>query len=399
MGASQLKVIVMGYVVRGPLGGMAWSDLQYIASLKALGHDVVYVEDSDDYPSCYNPPSNETTTDPEYGLAFAREAMEIVGLPESWSYYDAHTRTWHGPLESRGSKVFSDADVVLNLAGVNPIREWTREVPVRMLVDQDPAFTQIRNVTDPKRAAYARQHNAFATFAMNIDSPECSVPDDGITWHPTRQPVIVDVFPVTHGPKSGAFTTVMQWESYPTLEFGDLSFGMKSASFEEYLALPQATDVRLELAVGAPDPVRARLQDAGWITMDPRPITRTLHTYADFIRASKGEFGIAKHGYVTARSGWFSERSLAYMANARPVVLQDTGFSDWLPVGEGVLAFTSLAEAATALAAADGDYERHSTAARAVAAEHFDGRKVVSDLLESTLGEAGAELDRDPSSI
>ena len=382
MGASQLKVIVMGYVVRGPLGGMAWSDLQYIASLKALGHDVVYVEDSDDYPSCYNPPSDETTTDPEYGLAFAREAMETVGLPASWSYYDAHTGAWQGPLESQGPEVFSGAEVVLNLAGINPIREWAMEAPVRMLVDQDPAFTQIRNLTDPQRAASARRHNAFATFAVNIGSSKCKIPDDGIPWQPTRQPVMVDMFPITDGPQSGAFTTVMQWESYPTLEFGDLSFGMKSASFEEYFALPQTTDARLELAVGAPDPVRVRLEDAGWLTRDPRPVTRTLQTYMDFIRASKGELGIAKHGYVTSRSGWFSERSLAYMASARPVVLQDTGFSDWLPVGEGILAFNSPDEAATALAAADGDYDRHCAAARALVAEHFDGRQVVTELLE-----------------
>lgn len=395
MAASQLKVIVMGYVVRGPLGGMAWSDLQYIASLKALGHDVVYVEDSDDYPSCYDPTSNETTTDPEYGIAFATEAMEIVGLSASWSYYDAHTEAWRGPLGSEGPKVFAGADVVLNLAGVNPIRDWTMEVTVRMLVDQDPAFTQIRNITDPQRAAFARQHNAFATFAMNIGSPGCSVPDDGFSWHPTRQPVMVDLFPITPGPENGAFTTVMQWESYPALEFDGKTFGMKSQSFEDYIGLPQATAAGLELAVGAPDSVRSRLEEAGWITMDPRPITRTFHTYVDFIRASKGEFGIAKHGYVTARSGWFSERSLAYMANGRPVVLQDTGFSDWLPVGNGVLTFDSPTEAADGLAAVDTDYDRHCTAARALAAEHFDGRQVVAELLEGAYDVAAADHQRE----
>lgn len=383
----------MGYVVRGPLGGMAWSDLQYVASLKALGHEVVYVEDSDDYASCYDPASNETTTDPAYGLAFAQEALEIAGVPASWSYHDAHTGAWHGPLGPRGPKVFSGADVVLNLAGVNPLREWATDVPVRMLVDQDPAFTQVRNLTDPERAAYTRGHNAFATFAMNVGSPECSVPDDGIAWRPTRQPVMVDAFPVTPGPENGAFTTVMQWESYPAVELGDLSFGMKSASFEEYLALPRVTDERLELAVGAPGPVRSRLEEEGWVTMDPRPITRTFHTYMDFIRGSKGELGIAKHGYVTSRSGWFSERSLAYMASARPVVLQDTGFSDWLPVGEGVLSFDSRAGAADALAAAAADYERHCRTARALAAEHFDGRQVVTDLLEGAHG-VGAPAHR-----
>lgn len=385
----------MGYVVRGPLGGMAWSDLQYIASLAALGHEVVYVEDSDDYPSCYNPASNETTTDPRYGLDFATHAMDVAGLPASWTYYDAHTGAWHGPLASRGPKVFSGADVVLNLAGVNPVREWASDIPVRMLVDQDPGFTQVRNVTDPRRLEYARRHNAWATFAMNVGSPGCTIPDDGIAWRATRQPVMVDAFPSTRGPDKGAFTTVMQWESYPALELGDLSLGMKSASFEEYLALPQATDVRLELAIGAPDAVRARLEEAGWITMDPRPVTRTTDTYMDFIRASKGELGIAKHGYVTARTGWFSERSLAYMASARPVVLQDTGFSDWLPVGEGVLAFDSLPEAAHALAAVNADYDRHCAASRALAAEHFDGRQVVSELLEGGYDVATADRHRE----
>lgn len=379
----KLNVIVMGYVVRGPLGGMAWSDLQYLASLRALGHDVAYVEDSDDYPSCYDPRSDEMTVDPTYGLTFARDALDSVGLGDRWSYFDAHSQTWHGPLAPAESSVFSEADVLLNLAGVNPLREWALQVPVRILVDQDPAFTQIKNLTDPVRAAFTRDHTSFATFAVNIAEPDCSIPDDGIPWRPTRQPVLVERFSVTETPAEGAFTSVMQWESYPALEFEGHRYGMKSDSFEEYLMLPEMTTSRLELAIGAPSPVRARLEAAGWKTFDPRGVTRSTATYETFIRASKGEIGLAKHGYAT--TGWFSERSLAYMCNSRPVVLQDTGFTRWLPVTEGVLAFDSPAEAAEQLAAAERDHRHHGRAAREAAIEHFDGRAVIRDLLQEAI--------------
>lgn len=387
---SGATVVVMGYVVRGPLGGMAWSDLQYVASLRAAGHRVIYVEDSDDYASCYDPRTDETTTDPAYGLSFAADALAGAGAGDAWCYYDAHRDTWHGPVAERGPRVFEDADVLLNLAAVNPLRDWALGVPVRVLVDQDPAFTQVRNVTDPERAAFTRSHNAWATFATSIGLPDSAVPDDGIEWEPTRQPVLVDRFPADEGPSDGSFTSVMQWASYPGVELGGTRYGMKSDSFEALIDLPARTHERLELAVGAPGPVRARLEAAGWATRDPRPVTRTPAAYEAYIRASKGELGVAKHGYVVSRSGWFSERSLAYMAQARPVVLQDTGFSQWLPTGDGVLAFTTVDDAAAALDEVARDYTRHCAAARAVAAEHFDGRRVVTELLDSALTAAAA---------
>lgn len=389
MPGSKPVVLAMGYVVRGPLGGMAWSDLQYLASLLASGHAVAYVEDSDDYPSCYDPVTNQTTTDPAYGLAFADDAFRRVGMQDRWSYYDAHTHTWHGPLASRGPALFKGVDVLLNLAGVNPLREWAMDAPVRLLVDQDPGFTQIRNLQSPERAAFTRAHNAFATFAENLGHPDCSVPDDGVPWRATRQPVIASAFPVTDGPAEGRFTTVMQWESYPAVEFEGASYGMKAASFQSYLDMPSRTDARLELALGAPRETRDRLEKAGWVTIDPRGVTRTPGTYEEYVRGSKGEFGIAKQGYVSTRSGWFSERSLAYMANARPVVIQDTGFSRVLPTGVGVVPFSTPEEAVDGLRSVEADYRRHCKAARDTVEEHFDGRKVVKSLLE--------DADRKPS--
>src|SRR4051812_31408438 len=88
---SQLRIVVLGYIVRGPIGGMAWHHLQYVLGLKLLGHDVLFLEDSDDYPSCYDPSTHQVGTDATYGLAFAEHAFERLGLSDQWAYYDAHS--------------------------------------------------------------------------------------------------------------------------------------------------------------------------------------------------------------------------------------------------------------------------------------------------------------------
>jgi hypothetical protein len=90
---------------------------------------------------------------------------------------------------------------------------------------------------------------------------------------------------------------------------------------------------------------------------------------------------VGKNVYVETRSGWFSDRSAAYLAGGRPVVLQDTGFSEHLPCGRGLLAFSTREEAAAALETISGDYERHSRWAREVAAEYLAAERVIGRLL------------------
>jgi hypothetical protein len=208
---SGLRIVVLGYVVRGPLGGMAWHHLQYVLGLTRLGHDVYFVEDSDDYPSCYDPDRGLTDTDPTYGLRFATAAFERLGLAERWAFYDAHAGRWHGPHEGRVRRALAGADLVLNVSGVNPLRPWLADIPVRVLIDTDPVFTQIRHLTDPAARAVTDQNTAFFSFGENIAQGTAAVPDDGLPWQPTRQPVVLEEWPVTPGPAKGMFTTVMQW--------------------------------------------------------------------------------------------------------------------------------------------------------------------------------------------
>jgi len=273
------------------------------------------------------------------------------------------------------------ADLLLNLSGVNPMRDWFLNVPHRVLIDTDPVFTQIRHLKDNKKMRDAQAHTAFFTFGENFGKRECSIPGDGLPWLPTRQPIVLDAWPVRPGRPGANFTTVMQWDSYPAQEHGGRSFGMKSASFNPYLDLPRRTEDKLELAIGSSSAPRDQLRNYGWIVTDPLAVTRTAATYQEFIRDSKAEFTVAKHGYVATRSGWFSERSAAYLASGRPVVTEDTGFADWLRADGGVMAFDSPDSAAAAIERVNRDYARQCRRARAVAEEFFESGAVLNHLL------------------
>lgn len=382
---TKLRILALGYIVRGPVGGLAWHHLQYVLGLARLGHDVYFLEDSDDYPGCYNPLTDEMVADPSYGLQFAREAFDRLGLSERWAYYDAHTTQWLGPCAGNAPGLCASAELLLNLSGMNPIRPWLAGIPARALVDTDPLFTQIRHLNEPDRRELARCHTSFFTFGENIAPGRSAVPDDGLPWRSTRQPLVMDAWPVTKGPVTGKLTTVMQWDSYRSREYGGVRYGMKSDSFLPYIGLPERAGPVFELALGGPDESRAQLRSKGWHVLDARGPTRDPWIYQDYIRRSKAEFSIAKQGYVTARTGWFSERSAAYLASGRPVVVQETGFSDWLKTGAGVLAFDSPEQAAGAIEEINARYEFHCRSAREMAEEFFDARKVLPGLIDAAM--------------
>lgn len=377
-----MRVLVLGYLVRGPLAGHAWHHLQYVLGLRALGHDVYFFEDSDDFESCYDPTTHEITSDPTYGLGFAAGVFTRAGLSERWTYYDSQTATWRGPAAPKALALCRTADVALNVSGVNPLREWLMDIPARVLIDTDPAFTQVRHLTDAQALQAARRHTDFFTFGENIGKPDCGVPNDGLPWQPTRQPIVLDAWPLTPGPRDGAFSTMMQWESYPALTLDGRTYGMKSLSFPPYFDLPAKVFEKMEVAVGGGSAPRDRLLEAGWIVSDPMEPSLDPWLYQDFIERSKAEFSVAKQGYVVTASGWFSDRSAEYLASGRPVVTEETGFSRWLETGRGIFSFRSPEEAAAAIEQVSREYELHCLASREIAQEYFDARRVLASLLE-----------------
>ncbi len=379
---QRVRIVVLGYIVRCPLGGMAWHYLQYVLGLAALGHDVFFIEDSDDFPSCYDPVRHVTDHDATYGLEFTRRTFDRVGLGDRWAYHDAPRAKWAGPGAGHAVDVCRSADIVLNISGANPLRSWLEATPIRIFIDTDPVFEQIRQLTVPERRARALMHNAFFSFGENITREDTAIPRDGLPWNTTRQPMVLDAWPVTPGPGAGKFTTVMQWESYPGREYAGVRYGLKAMSFEPFVDLPGRVGPLLELALGTPSAPREMLRAKGWSLRDPLEVTRDPWTYQDFIQGSKAEFAIAKHGYVAARSGWFSERSAAYLASGRPVLAQDTGFSTWLGSRDGVVPFSTLEEAADGIVDINSRYIAHCRGAREIARAFFDSAPVLTRLIE-----------------
>lgn len=378
----KLRILVLGYIVRRPLGGGTWCSLQYALGLKRLGHDVYFLEDSEDYPCCYDPRRHVTDEDPTFGLKYAADVFDRTGLGKRWAYFDAHRQTWHGPCRDRIQDICASADLLLNVAGVNPIRPWLAGVERRAYIDVDPAFQQVRLLADGDWRERALQHNVFFTVGENIAEGKARVPDDGIPWQATRPAVVLDSWHVTPGPRNARLTTVMLWDSYPARDYEDYHFGTKRESFGPYLDLPSQVGPVLEMALGGPDAPRDMLREHGWSLINPLEPTRDPWSYQRYIRDSRAEFTVAKQGYVVSHSGWFSERSANYLASGRPVITQQTGFSEWLPTGDGLLGFSSREEAIEALARLDRDYEHHCREARALAEAYFDSDRVLSRLVD-----------------
>jgi hypothetical protein len=195
-------------------------------------------------------------------------------------------------------------------------------------------------------------------------------------------------------PPAERWTTVLTWKNHPeTIEYQGVRYGTKEMEFERVEDIPMRVPTQLEIAAGGTDrpeneeeaktwyPTRPRWEALGWSVVDSHGVSATPAQYRHYIQASRGEFSVAKNVYVATRSGWFSCRSTCYLAASRPVVIQDTGFSEIIPCGEGVLAFNSPAEATEAIERVESDYSRHQSAARRIAEEYFASHRVLGDIL------------------
>lgn len=378
-----MTIIVAGYVVAYPLAGMTWHHLNYLLGLTKLGHEVWFLEDSGEYLLPYDPSKQTTDVDSAYGRAYLESTLARFGLSGRWCYYSQFENKFYGLTESALDRLCRRADLFLNVSTVNQLRPMYAQARCRVAIDTDPVFTQIRLAQgdDYLRASY-RGHDCYFTFGPSLTTPaHCQIPTAGIDWRATRQPIHLDSWRVAPPSSADApFTTVMNWASAEPLEFAGRHYRQKDVEFQKIRDLPHRTPVPLELAVSkAPvDELRA----AGWRLADAVAKTSTLDCYRDHIVSSRGELGIAKNGYVIGQSGWFSDRSASYLATGRPVLAQDTGFSSWLPTGEGLLTFTDIESACMGLEQIHRDYPRHCRAARRIAEEFFDSDKVLGALLQ-----------------
>jgi hypothetical protein len=379
---SRPVAIFAGYLARYPLGGHLLSQYHFLAGLTKLGYEVVFLEHYGWPNACYDPRTNTMGDDPAYGLSQILPFFERIGL-HRWCYVDA-TGKWHGLQQDDVKKLCREAAFVMSSSSTTWIEEF-RECKTRIFVDIDPGFTQFRMspTTDISCAGYASPYdfNFHFTFGERIGKPDCPIPTHGLHWHPFRQPLALDLIQPRFTPQAKRFTTVMSWTAYGDVEYQGVTYGQKNVEMFKLLDLPQRAGNVFEIALGGVAAPATQLRDAGWTVSEALTATLSVEAYLEYIGNSRGEFSVAKDAYVKTRCGWFSDRTLAYLASGKPVIVQDTGFSDVLPCGKGLFAFRTADEVVDAVEKIGGNYERHCRAARRIAEEYFDSAKVLRKML------------------
>lgn len=390
---SRLRIVVAGLVGQHPVGGVAFDYLQYVLGLADLGHDVAYHEDTWSWP--YDPVRRTVTDDPSYSTAmlhrfFERHAPELA---DRWHYVHLH-ETHHGMSAADFAAFAAGADLFLNVSGASMVPNELSNRCTTVFVDTDPGYNQIVMLERPawsenvdRWVESVRAHDRHVTYAEAMGTDACRVPDVGLRWHPTRMPIVPRLWAdLPSAPADGPWTTVMTWNAFkgPLLLDG-VEYGSKGTEFERLLDLPTRTSVPLQVALGGADAPADDLVARGWRVVDGPAVTRRPVDYQRYIAGSQGELSVAKQVYVALRTGWFSCRTACYLAAGRPAVVQDTGFSLQVPVGDGLLAFDDADGALAALDTVARAPDRHRRAAREIVAEHLAADVVLPPLLEAVL--------------
>ena len=369
-----MRILFAGIIARYPFGGVTWCSLMYLLGLRALGHDVFYIEDTGE--CVYYPVRNTRATDPSYGTSYIHQALEPFGLGDRWAFVN-YDGSYYGRSAEEVRRFCAGADLYLNLSGGSWFwRDEYARIPHSAFIDSDPVFTQLAIAkAEPWYVDFFGQFGRLFTFGSNIGTAASPVPVGSFAWHKTWQPVTTADWRAGRAPRD-AFTSVMTWQIESFTDVG----GNKDQEFIKFIDLPSRTSQPLELAINGP---QLLLRQHGWATVDAMQISRTLGDYRDFIHGSKAEFGVAKRTYVEARSGWFSDRTECYLASGRPALVQDTGWTAHLPSGDGLLAFSTIEEAIAGVERINADYDRHARGALDVARAHFDAAVVLPRLLET----------------
>ncbi|HEX5472958.1 MAG TPA: hypothetical protein VFW73_13785 [Lacipirellulaceae bacterium] len=383
----EMRAVVTGMIATYPVGGVAWDYGQYAIALENLGFDVYYLEDTGG--ATYDPTRRLYGDDCSYGVRFLGQALAQLSprLADRWHFRDA-SGEFYGLSLHELYEVIATADLFLNVSGGTLLRDEYMACSCKVLIDTDPGWNHFVNY--PRWDARPRwqnthgyrAHDHFFTYAERLGRADCSLPDMGLAWHPTRPPVVLDRW---KGVGNGrTWTTVMTWNNFhKPVEYQGRTYGTKEMEFAKIESIPiKHPGVQFQLATGGSEAPIEKWKRSGWQVVDSHSVSESLTDYRIYIETSRGELSVAKNLYVATKSGWFSCRSACYLAAGRPVIVQDTGFAEILPTGEGLFPFTNTREAEDAIAIVESDYDKQARAARDLAAEYLDGRRIVGNMLQ-----------------
>ncbi len=378
------KIIVFGIMFWFPLAGVTYQFLHFMLGLRKLGYDPYYVEDSARW--IYDPNLRDSSPDAESNISAVAPILKAHGLAERWAFRGHYEGgKCYGMTENQIAELYKTADVMINVTGAQELREEHLRCPVRVYLETDPVVSQIQIAQGNKDTLAAL--DAFThhfTYGENLGCPDCLLPVGRYNWRPTRQPVLLDLWPPLPPLPNATYNTIATWKNMgrDIVYQGETYYWSKDREFVKFIELPKRRDFPFELAVGVDAATRALLESNKWRLADPVHVSRDMARYNHYIRESRGEFTVAKDQNIRLRSGWFSDRSACYLAAGRPVINQETGFSHHLPTGRGLFSFQTMDDILSAIDAIESDYAGHCRAAREIAEQYFAAEKVLGDIMD-----------------
>ena len=372
------KIVVLGMLSKHPVAGMVWITVQYLIGLERLGYEAYYVE----------PQGGSSGIDSAQTAAWIDGVMRSFDLGERWAFHALHgDGRCYGLSESRLQQLYQSAALLINLHGSAKALPELCATGRLLYLETDPVEMEIALYeNDPTGFQFLEPHFAFFTWGGNYGNPDCRVPlPERFRFRPTRQPVILDLWEPYSNGVNAAFTTIGNWRQPGQVEYqGEVYNWSKHYEYLKFLDLPARTPQKFELALSSyEDEDRRLLESHGWHVRHSMDFSTDLDAYRDYIARSRGEFTVAKDQNVRLRSGWFSERSAQYLASGRPVITQETGFSNVLPTGRGLFGFSTMDDILAAVDSINSDYEGHSRAATDLAREYFNYDVVLRRMLDT----------------
>lgn len=379
------RIVVLHLAIRYPFAGVVWQLLHHLIGLRALGFEVYYIEDHGAY--VYDAIAQTPTPDSTRNIELVAGILDRFGFAGRWGFRDPATHDYIGMAKDKCLKLIRESDAVINLCGATEPREEHLASPMMIYLETDPGPFQVQiERRDPIAMLSAAAHKLFFTYAYNIGQPDCRVPTAGLTWHPTRPPVLLDEWHPGVGPANPlAFTTVGTWHNIgKDIDIGGTTYyWSKHVNFTKVLDVAGRAAQPIELTTDLNSGSDYDHAVAGGFTFRPVvPMSLDIDEYRKYISSSRGEFTVSKDLYVRTRSGWFSDRTVCYLAAGRPVISQFTGFEKYIPSGNGLLGFDDADSAIEAIRTVNSDYPRHAKAAREIASEYFDALKLLDEIAD-----------------
>ncbi len=388
-----MRIVIAGMLSLPPFSpGTAWDRLQYVLGLRSLGHDVLFVEEVES-AWCRDQAGRRCPYEHSVNRArFQRTMADLDLLGSSCQLYEDGRAT--AGLDLTGlTAALQGADLLINISGHAKSARVLDAVGRRAYLDQDPVYTQLW-VAEYDADLGLDRHDVLFTVGTNIGTEASDIPTAGVRWRHTLPPVALEHWRAAE-PANGRFTTVASWGRYGDLSYRGRSLGGKRAEFRRFADLPRRSTSEFEVALaGAGEhPKDARgLEQGGWTITDAATLA-DLEDYRRYLAASRAEIGITKGAYVEGRAGWIGDRSCHYLASGRPVLLQSTGLERTVPAGRGLLTFSDLEEAVEGVEEIERDHAAHCRAARELAEEFFDARRVLVDLVDTAMEAESTPLE------